>query len=184
MNRKTLQALAFNLIALNLVEKSVLHILLIMVDYVKSAIQNKQQITSTQSTFKENHGNPKKINFQLHYRKFSQQRNCILSYYYRRVTRGRSFSCTFLKIGRKYPDFEKKYPDFGHLWVKFLISNVISKFRRKIPKFFPVWPFVLEFLMKCFSKCHNSRKATLPKFLVMRLYYNDLLRIAPRKNRF
>ena len=65
MNRKTLQALAFNLIALNLVEKSVLQILLIMVDYVKSAIQNKQQITSTQSTFKENHGNPKKINFQF-----------------------------------------------------------------------------------------------------------------------
>ena len=47
--RKTLQAPAFSLIALNLVEKSVLHILLIMVDYVKSAIQNKQQITSTQS---------------------------------------------------------------------------------------------------------------------------------------
>ena len=112
--RKTLQASPFSFIALNSVEKSVLHILLITVDYVKSAIQNKQQITSTQSTFKENHGNPKKINFQLHYRKFSQQRNCILSYYYRRVTRGRSFSCTFLKIGRKCPDF-------GHLWVKFLI---------------------------------------------------------------
>ena len=122
--RKTLQASAFSLIALNLVEKSVLHILLIMVDYVKSAIQNKQQITSTQSTFKENHGNPKKINFQLHYRKFSQQRRSILSYYYRRVTRGRrgrSLSCTFLKIGRKCSDFEKKCPDFSHLWVKFLI---------------------------------------------------------------
>ena len=122
--RKILQASASSLIALNLVEKSVLHIFLIMVDYVKSAIQNKQQIISTQSTFKENHGNPKKINFQLHYRKFSQQRNSILSYYYRRVTRGRrgrSLSCTFLKIGKKCPDFEKKCPDFGHLWVKFLI---------------------------------------------------------------
>ena len=122
---KTLQASAFSLIALNLVEKSVLHILLIMVDYVKSAIQNKQQINSTQSTFKENHGNPKKINFQLHYHKFSQQRNSILSYYYRRVTRGRrgrSLSCTFLEIGKKCPDFEKKCPDLGHhLWVKFLI---------------------------------------------------------------
>ena len=122
--RKILQASASSLIALNLVEKSVLHIFLIMVDYVKSAIQNKQQIISTQSTFKENHGNPKKINFQLHYRKFSQQRNSILSYYYRRVTRGRrgrSLSCTFLKIGKKCPNFEKKCPDFGHLWVKFLI---------------------------------------------------------------
>ena len=121
---KTLQASAFSFIALNLVEKYVLHILLITVDYVKSAIQSKQHITSAHSTFKENYGNTKKINFQLHYRKFSQQRNSILSYYYRRVTRGRrgrSLSCTFLKIGRKCPDFEKKCPDFGHLWVKFLI---------------------------------------------------------------
>ena len=118
--RKILQASASSLIALNLVEKSVLHIFLIMVDYVKSAIQNKQQIISTQSTFKENHGNPKKINFQLHYCKFSQQRNSILSYYYKRITRGRrgrSLSWTFLKIGRKCFDFEKKCPDFGHLWV-------------------------------------------------------------------
>ena len=123
--RKTLQASAFSLIALNLVQKSVLQILLIMVGHVKSAIQNKQQIiTSTQSTFTENHGNPTKINFQLYYRKFSQQTNSILSYYYRCVTRGRrgrSLSCTFLKIGKKCPDFEKKCPDFGHLWVKFLI---------------------------------------------------------------
>ena len=111
----------FSIIALNLVDKSVLHILLIMVDYVKSSIQNKQQITSTQSTFKENNGNPEKVNFQLHYHQFSQQRNSILSYYYSLVTRGRSLSCTFLKIGRKCPDFEKKCPDFGHLWVKFLI---------------------------------------------------------------
>ena len=122
--RKTLQAAAFSLIALNLVEKPVLHILLIMVGHVKSTIQNKQQIISTQNTFTENHGNPKKINFQLHHRKFSQQRNSILSYYYRCVTRGRrgrSLSCSFLKIGKKCPDFEKKCPDFGHLWVKFLI---------------------------------------------------------------
>ena len=122
--RKTLQASAFSLIFLNLVKKSVLHILLIMVGHVKSAIQNKQEITWTQSTLTENHESAKKINFQLHYRKFSQQRNSILSYYYRRVTRGRrgrSLSCTFLKIGKKCPDFEKKCPDFGHLWVKFLI---------------------------------------------------------------
>ena len=122
--RKTLQAPAFSLIALNLVGKSVLHILLIMVDYVKSSIQNKQQINSAQSTFNENHGNPKKINFQLHYRKFSQQRNSMLSYYYRGVTigrRGRSLFCTFLGIGKKCSDFEKKCPDFSHLWVKFLI---------------------------------------------------------------
>ena len=46
---KTLEASAFSLIAPKLVETSVLYILLIMVGYVKSAIQNKQQITSTQS---------------------------------------------------------------------------------------------------------------------------------------
>ena len=117
--KKALQAPAFSLIFPKLVKKSVSDILLIMVDYVKSTIQNNQQIT-----FKENYGNPKKINFQLHYHKLSQQRNSLLSYYYRRVTsgrRGRSLSCTFLKIGRKYPDFEKKCPDFDHLWVKFLI---------------------------------------------------------------
>ena len=34
--RKTLQASAFSFIVLNLVEKAVLHILLVMVDYVKS----------------------------------------------------------------------------------------------------------------------------------------------------
>ena len=121
---KTLQASGFSLIALNLGDKSVLHILLIIVDYVKSSIQNKQQITSTQSSFEENHGNPKKINFQLHYRKFSQRRNSMLSYYYRGVTRGRrgrSLSCTFLEIGKKCSDFKKKCPDFSHLWVKFLI---------------------------------------------------------------
>ena len=186
--RKILQASACSLIALNLVDKSVLHILLIMVDYVKSAIQNKQQITSTQSTFKEYHGNPKKINFQLYYRKFSQQRNSILSYYYRRVTRwrrGRSLSCTFLKIGRKWPVLRKSLLNlviFG-LNVSFKMQFV-SLLSRKNPKFFPVWPFDLQFLMKCFSECHNSKKAPLPKFPVMHLYYNDLLRIALRKNRF
>ena len=122
--RKALQVPAFSSIVLNLVETFVLHILLIMVGYEKSAIQNKQQITSTQITFKENHGNPKKIKFELHYRKFSQQRDSLLPYYYRRMTRGRSgrsLSCTFLKIGKKCSDFEKKCPDFGHLWVKFFI---------------------------------------------------------------
>ena len=49
--RKTLQASALCFITLNLVEKSVLHILLIMVDYVKSALRNKQQITSSAEHF-------------------------------------------------------------------------------------------------------------------------------------
>ena len=49
--RKTLQASALCFIVLNLVEKSVLHILLIMVDYVKSTLRNKQQITSNAEHF-------------------------------------------------------------------------------------------------------------------------------------
>ena len=78
----------------------------------------------TQSTSKENHGNPKNINFQFHYRKFSKQRNSVLSYYHRRVTRrrrGRGLYLTFMKIGRKYSDFGKKCPDFDHLQVEFFI---------------------------------------------------------------
>ena len=78
----------------------------------------------TQSTSKENHGNTKNINFQFHYRKFSKQRNSVLSYYHRRVTkrrRGRGLYLTFMKIGRKYSDFGKKCPDFDHLQVEFFI---------------------------------------------------------------
>ena len=49
--RNTLQALAFSFIALNLVEIVEMHILLIMVDYVKSALRNRQQITSNAEHF-------------------------------------------------------------------------------------------------------------------------------------
>ena len=48
--RNTLQASAFSFIALNLVEKAVLHILLIM-DYIKSALRSRQQITSNAENF-------------------------------------------------------------------------------------------------------------------------------------
>ena len=42
----------------------------------------------------------------------------------RRVTRageGGGLPCSFSKIGKKCPNLEKKRPDRGHLWVKFLI---------------------------------------------------------------
>ena len=68
--RKRLQASGFSFIVLNFVEKA-LHIFLIMMDYVKSALSNRQQLP-TQIIFKENHGNTNKINFQFHYRKFSK----------------------------------------------------------------------------------------------------------------
>ena len=70
----------------------------------------------------------KKINFQFDHRKFSEQRNSILSYYYRRVTRwGRRglHSCTFLKVGRNCPDFGKRCTDFVYLCVKFIILSVL-----------------------------------------------------------
>ena len=34
---------------------------------------------------------------------------------------GGALLCTFSKTGKKYLNFEKKCPDCGHLWVKFLI---------------------------------------------------------------
>ena len=34
---------------------------------------------------------------------------------------GGGLPCPFLKIGKKFPNLEKKCPDCGHLWVKFII---------------------------------------------------------------
>ena len=105
------QVSPFRFRALNLVDKAVVHFLLIMLNYVKNALLNNRQL-STQSTFKENCRNTKKINFQFHHRKFSQQRHSILSYYSRRVTRGGRgglLPCTFLKTERKCPDFGKRW---------------------------------------------------------------------------
>ena len=44
--------------------------------------------------------------------------------YFRRVTRGGRGEVSpllFSKIGKECPNLEKKCPDCGHLWVKFLI---------------------------------------------------------------
>ena len=49
--RKRLQTLSFSFIAVNLVEKPVLHIFFIMVDYVKSAPRSRQQIPSNEEHF-------------------------------------------------------------------------------------------------------------------------------------
>ena len=48
--RNRLQASAFSFIGLNLVERAALHIFLIMVYYVKRALQNRQHITSLVDT--------------------------------------------------------------------------------------------------------------------------------------
>ena len=58
---KTLQTSALSYIVLSLVEKAILHFLLIMLDYLKSALRNKLLITS----------NTKNTSFLFHDRKFS-----------------------------------------------------------------------------------------------------------------
>ena len=90
-----------------------------------------KQVTqlSAQSTFKENCRNTKKINFQFHHRKFSQQRHSILSYYSRRVTRGGRgglLPCTFLKTERKCPDFGKRWK--GALILAIYVLNILKMF--------------------------------------------------------
>ena len=67
--RKTLQASAFSFIVLNLAEKAVLHLFLIMLNYIMSALRKKQLQLPTQSTLKKNHWNTKNISFQFHYGK-------------------------------------------------------------------------------------------------------------------
>ena len=51
--KKTLQASAFSFIDLSLAEKSVLHFLLLMLDYIKSTLLEKQLITSNAERLKE-----------------------------------------------------------------------------------------------------------------------------------
>ena len=106
--RKTPQAWVFSFIVLNLVEETVVHFLLNMLDYIKQALRNKQLIIFNADNFRRN---SKSISFQFHYRKSSQQSYSTLSYYYRHVTKGRSwerYSCLFSKTGEKCPDFGKK----------------------------------------------------------------------------
>ena len=96
--KKTRQVLVFAFIVLNFVEKAVLHFFLLILDHVKIAKSNKQEMTSNAEHFKE--------------------KSCIQSYHYRHVTRGvegEGLPYPFSKIGKKCPDFGKNYPDCGHL---------------------------------------------------------------------
>ena len=92
----------------------------------------------------------KKSNFQFHHRKFSQQRHSILSYYNRRVTRGGRgglLSCTFLKIGRKCPDFGKRWK--GALILAIYVLNFSKCFPVRPCSFCPrraIWRTIMEAL--------------------------------------
>ena len=111
-----------------------------------------KQVTqlSAQSTFKENCRNTKKINFQFHHRKFSQQRHSILSYYSRRVTRGGRgglLPCTFLKTERKCPDFGKRWK--GALILAIYVLNFSKCFPVRPCSFCPrraIWRKIMEAL--------------------------------------
>ena len=49
-------------------------------------------------------------------------------------TKIKCLPCPFSKIGKKCPNLEKKRPDCGHLWVKFLIWNeTVNSFLAKKP---------------------------------------------------
>ena len=51
-----------------------------------------------------------------------------------RETKIKCLPCPFSKIGKNFPNLEKKYPGCGHLWVKFLIWNeIVNGFLAKKP---------------------------------------------------
>ena len=146
--RKTLQASAFNFIVLNLVEKAVLHFLLIMLDYIKSTLWKKQLITSKAEHLKGNCGNTKIISFQFHCGKFIQQTCSTLSYYYYRcVTRGRRREISPVlsrKLEKSSLILGKSALIVAIYWLNFLFKmHFLSFYMRKNPEFFPGGPVFL-----------------------------------------
>ena len=111
----------------------------------------------------ENCGNTKKINFQFHHRKFSQQMHSILSYYNQRGKRGTSLLYFFenWKKGSCIQEKVKRWTDFGHLCVKFL-------------KMFP--SSVLFFLpsQSNLKENYGSTESINFNYLVQRLVSKDL----------
>ena len=117
-----------------------------------------------QSTLKENRGNNKKISFQFHYGKFSQQKYSTHSYYYRRVTRGRKGEISpglSRKLEKSFLISRKSAPIVAIYWLSFSFKmHLLSFSRRKNPNFFPAGPVFLalqmneflcpdKFLVKC-----------------------------------
>ena len=108
--------------------------------------------------------------------------NSILSYYYKSVTRGRrgrGLSCTFLKIGRSALILRKSVLILVIFGLNFSIKMRKLKFlsfsRGKSSEYFL---FDLTFLSFWWNVCQSAiiqRKLPCPdKFLIMRLYYDDL----------
>ena len=98
----------------------------------------------------------------------------------RGASRG-GISCPFLKIGEKCPNLEKKYPDCGHLQVKFVIQNEVFKsfHAKKAGDFYPARLFFLVLQVNVYRNALIPRKLLCPKkILVTRLKgnINSLLR--------
>ena len=86
---------------------------------------------------------------------------------HRRVTRGGrggGLPCPFSKNGKKCPNLEKKCPNCGQLWLKFLVWNAAFKsFQAKNRTFFPGGAFLSRAVVECLLKCPNSEKTPLPE---------------------
>ena len=145
--RKTLQASTFSFIVLNLVEKAVLHSLLIMLDYIKTALRKKQLINSNAGHLKGNCLNTKNISFQFHYGTFIQQKYFPHSYYFRFVTRGRRRRIPTVfsqKLGKSYLILGISTLIVLIFWLNFQFKRHFLSFsRRKNRKFFPAGPVFL-----------------------------------------
>ena len=79
---------------------------------------------------------------------------------YKCVTRGEEgggFNCPFPEIGKKFPNFEGKCPDCGHLWYNFSIQvQFLKASRRKNWRFIPVGPLFLVFQIEVSLFQENS----------------------------
>ena len=81
---------------------------------------------------------------------------------HRRVTRGGSgecLPCPFSKNGEKCPNLEKKCPNCGQLWVKFLVWN--AAFKSFQAKNRTCGAFLSRAVVECLLKCLNSEKTPL-----------------------
>ena len=107
-----------------------------------------------QSTLKENRGNNKKISFQFHYGKFSQQKYSTHSYYYRRVTRGRKGEISpglSRKLEKSFLISRKSAQIVAIYWLSFSCRmHLLSFSRTKTPKLFHAGPVFLALQMNEF----------------------------------
>ena len=90
----------------------------------------------------------------------------------RRVTRegeGGGLPCLFLKIGKKCPNLEKKCPDCGHLYVKFVIQNEVFKSFQALKRgnFYLAGLFFLVLQVNVYRSAQIPRKLPCPKKILV-----------------